>query len=147
MATLAEAIPTLLNADATLSALLTGGVHNAADFSFDGGGADEIPRQANGVLVDPFAIVRFKSSDPKGPYLIGGELQSIEIYVYDDSGYVTIESAITRIKALLHNTEVSADDRALVFLIFGHTSGEMNAEEFGNIPCQFIRFMSTQIRA
>ncbi len=146
MATLADAVKALLNADATLSDLLTGGVFNASDFTFDGGGADEIPRQANGVLVDPFAIIRFKSIDPKGPYLIGGELQSIEIYIYDNVGYTTIEASISRIKTLLHNTYIDADDRSLVFLILGHISGEGNAEEFGNIPFKFIRFMNTQVR-
>jgi len=147
MANLNETLVTLLSDDATLSALLTGGIHNAEDFSSNGGGSDEIPRKANGVQVNPFAIVRFKSIDPKGPYLIGGELQSIEIYVYDNIGYVTIESAISRMKVLLHNKYIDADDRSLVFLIMGHISGEGNAEEHGNIPFKFIRFMNTQIRS
>lgn len=146
MATLREAVVTRMTSDGTLTALLTGSIFNAEDFSFDGGGADEIPRAANGVDVLPFAIVRFKASNHYGPLLVQGELQSVEIYVYDNVGYVTIDAAISRIKALFHFTEVSANDRQLAFFLTTHISGEMDAPEFGGIPCQFIRFSNTQVR-
>jgi len=145
MATLAEAILTLLNGDATLSSLLTGGVHNASDFKTAGPSADEIPRQANGVLVDPFAIVRFRDSDVTGPVKVEAEMGSVEIYLYDNVGYVTIDSALARIKTLLNFKDVTADDRSLAYFQFVHRSTELNAEEYGNIPSKFIRFVNLQI--
>lgn len=146
MATLRAAVKSTLSGDSTLATLLPGGVYDTEDFTFDEGGANEVPRKANGVEVNPFAYVRFREADPYGPYLVQGEMQSIEIYVYDNYGYATLESAISRIKALLHFQEVSADDRQLAFLVTAHISGELNAPELGNIPCQFIRFRNTQIR-
>ena len=146
MATLREAIINLLSADSTLSALLTGGVFNAEDFSFDGGGSDEIPRQADGVLIDPFGIIRFGDSDKFGPRDVKGRMQNIEIYVYDNVGYTTIDAAIDRLDALLDQVRITADDRQLAYLEYAHDSKELDAPELEGVACRFIRFMNTYIR-
>lgn len=145
MATLREALVTVLSGDATLSALLTGGVKNAEDFTFDGGGSDEIPRQANGVLIKPFAIVRFQDSTTVFPLKARAELQSIEIYVYDNVGFVTIDAAISRTKTLLNFTDVTADDRSLAYLHEPFTSRELDAPEISGASCKFVRFMNLHI--
>lgn len=146
MATLAEAVTTLLNGDATLSALLTGGVFNAESFSFDGGGADEAPYESNGILIQPFAVVRFREADVVNPVKVGAEMQSVEVYIYDNVGYDTIESALSQIKSLLNFIDVVADDRSLAYFQCTHISSEIDAPELGNVPCKFIRFTNLQIR-
>ena len=145
MATLREAVVNLLLADSTLSALLTGGVFNAEDFSFDGGGADEIPRAANGVHILPFAIVRFQDSTTVFPLKARAELQSVEVYVYDNVGFTTIDTAIARIKTLLNFTDVTADDRSLAYLHEPFTSKELDAPELAGVACKFVRFMNLHI--
>ena len=146
MPTLREALVTLLTADATLSALLTGGVFNAEDFSFDGGGANEVPYAVNGVHILPFAIVRFGDSDQFGYRPVRGRIQSVEVYVYDNVGYATIDSAIGRVDALLDQVRVTADDRQLASFEYAHESREMDAPEIAGASCRFIRFMNTFIR-
>jgi len=145
MAKLREAVVTLLTSDATLSALLTGGVFNAEDFSFDGGGADEIPYAVDGITIKPFAIVRFQESTTIAPVKVRAELQSVEIYVYANVAYVTIDSAISRIKTLLNFKDVVADDRDLAYLHDPFTSKEFDAPEIGGASCKFVRFMNLHL--
>lgn len=146
MATLREAVISLLTADVTLSALLTGGVLDASDFSFDGGGMDEAPHVTDSSRIKPFAVVRWQSSDQFGPLKIKGEIQSFEVYAYQNAGYSTIEPALSRIKVLLDQVRVNADDRQLAYFVFNHESQELNAPEQGHIPCKFMRFMVTIVR-
>lgn len=145
MATLREAVKTLLEGDSTLMSLLTGGVLDASDLSFDGGGIDELPHVDESSLIKPCAIIRFQDSDQFGPLQVGGEVEAVEIYVYENSGYSIIEPAIKQIKTLLHRQRVIADDRQLAYFVFSHRSRETNAPELAGIPCKFIRFMNTTI--
>ncbi len=147
MATLREAVKTLLEGDSTLMSLLTGGVLDASDLSFDGGGMDELPHEDESSLIKPCAIIRWQDADQFGSNLqIRGRVQAVEIYVYENSGYNTIDSALNRLSALLDQVRVNADDRQLAYFVYSHESREMNAPELAGIPFRFMRFMNTFVR-
>lgn len=101
-------IATLLAADATLLATATGGVH-----SFDSTGRLGINRtntptafDSNGII-KPCVLVRLRSSNPD--YALQDDSSQyvamrsmVETWLYQDSGYSTIETMHDRIYALLH---------------------------------------------
>lgn len=141
MATLRQTVKSILQNDATLMALLPGNILDSADMDFTGQGASQAPREADGITLKPHAVIRWSGSNPTGAsYKVGAEAESVEVYVYQDTSYDVIESAIIRIRQLLHDTYLSTSDRALAHVNKAHISGEMPAEELGNAACKFIRF-------
>jgi hypothetical protein len=97
-----------MQADATLSGLLTGGVHTT----------NEISRQdtpdafdANGEI-QPCALVKISSESAFGPRSIGGR-QLINVYLYERQGTTNIDAALNALRPLFHNTKVgAASDKA-----------------------------------
>ena len=78
---------------------------------------------------------------------LAAERQAVEIYVYADmGGYAITDQAATRIKALLHNAYIDAEDRQIAHSTFSFLSGEIPAEELGGLPMQFVRFHVNYIR-
>ncbi len=141
MATMKALIKSILSGDSALSSTLTGGVEDVNDWDIGDDGANDAPRDDDGVTLLPHAKIRWRSADAFGPFQIQAERQSVEIYVYQDNGYSTIDSAVRRIKALLHDKYLhDADDRLLVHLRHAFTSGELVAIEYGYAPMAFIRF-------
>lgn len=146
MATLRATVKSTLTNDEDWEELLTGGTFDAADFDREGMSLDNIPTVSGGVRIDPFAVIRWRSSNPFGPFPVSAEQQSFEVYIYDDLGYTTIEQAVSLAKSLLHDVYLTADDRALAHVIYTFISGEVPADELGGAPCQFIRFSVNHIR-
>lgn len=106
-------IKTRLEADATLLATATGGVYD-----FDETGRMGINRtntaaafDSNGII-KPCVLLKLRSSVPDG-YLADDPTQyrsmryNIEVWLYQDSGYTTIETMRSRIYALLHARPVT----------------------------------------
>jgi hypothetical protein len=86
-----------LTGDTTLMALLTGGLHTAT----------EITRQltptafdANGEI-KPCALVKIEGESPVGPYDSSGRLFAV-VYLYERTGYTTIDAALDRAFVLLN---------------------------------------------
>jgi hypothetical protein len=135
-------------------AVLTGGIYDSEDMDTSGWSADDAARESDGVRLKPFAVVRFKSTNPFGPRGVEAERGSVEIYCYADSGVDTLDSAIGMIKTLLNRHSGKkigrffwgTSNRSLAHLVFDHASGAIPAEEFGGCPSMFIRFMLTQTR-
>lgn len=146
MATLRETVKETLADDPTLAAILTGGVEDSEDRGQDGGGADHAPRGVDGVTILPHAVIRWRASNLLPPQQIGAEEGTVEVYVYDDTGYATIESAISRIKALLNDEYLQVDDRDLAHLRQIYVSGELPADELGGATCMFSRFAFVHVR-
>lgn len=150
MATIEAVLKSTLAGDATLAAILTGGVKNASDDGFDEGGSNAVPRDSDGVTVLPFAVIRWQASTRTGEVdAIRGETGMVEIYVYDDTGYVQIELALSRIIVLVDMKELSGDNRQLAYFKYIFLSGELPKEatkELGGIAGKFIRFSVTQVR-
>jgi hypothetical protein len=98
---LRDSVITVLQADSTLMALLSGGVH----------GGTEISRQNTPTAFDanaeirPCALVRTATDVPTGPY-VSSARTAIEIYFYQRAGYDTIEAAMLRTFSLLNRERV-----------------------------------------
>lgn len=97
-----DAITALLQTDAPLTAILTGGVHRA----------QEISRQTTPTAFDankelkPCALVKQETATPWGVHRDSGRLYVV-IYFYDRHGYTNIEAARQRVYALLHRVKVT----------------------------------------
>lgn len=146
MATARAAVKAKLIGDSQLSTLLPGGVFLLDDFGPDGMTAKSIPRQANGVTVNPFAVIRFRAFSETASPKMGAERGNIEIYAYQFAGYSVIDLAMKRIKAVLHRARIAADDRNGFAFYFSHLSSELVDDELGNVPMMFIRFSVNQRR-
>jgi len=98
---LRETVQTALQADTTLMALLTGGVHTT-----------EISRQDTSTAFDanaelkPCALVRVSTDTPTGPYDTSTRT-AVEIYFYQRAGYSTIDAALARVFALLNRVKLT----------------------------------------
>jgi hypothetical protein len=102
-------IAAILNADATLLLLLTGGVHTASTVGPLGinSGTVAAAFDANGYL-KPTALVRQRNKVPTGDVLdfdaqIESARQIVEVWLYADSGagYATLDTAAARVRTLL----------------------------------------------
>jgi len=143
MATLRVVFKTLLQNDAALLALLTGGVSDAADHDIDGGGAANAPRAADGVTLLAHAKIRWRSATPIEPFPLVPLRQTVEIYVYQHNGFAVIDAAVLRLRTLLHNTYLQSDDTKLNHVALVNVSGELLTPEYGNAPCRIVRFSIT----
>jgi hypothetical protein len=146
MATIRTALRTLLENDAALGALLTGGVFDASELPQDGGGMSSAPKEANGVTIRPYAIIRFAASSA-GEAWEHAELRTmVEIYAYQSVGYATIESALARIQLLLHDKYITADDRQIAHFLLVFESRDLMADEIGSAAMRFARYSMASIR-
>jgi hypothetical protein len=102
-------IAAILNADATLLLLLTGGVHTASTVGPLGINSASVAAafDANGYL-KPTALVRQRNKVPTGDVLdfdaqIESARQIVEVWLYADSGagYATLDTAAARVRTLL----------------------------------------------
>jgi hypothetical protein len=102
-------VAAILNADAALLLLLTGGVHVSATVGTLGITRDAVPAafDANGYL-KPTALVRQRNKVPTGDVLdfdaqIESARQIVEVWLYADSGagYATLDTAAARVRTLL----------------------------------------------
>ena len=96
------AIVALLQADTTLLALLTGGVHRAQEISRQGTpSAFDTNKE-----IKPCALVKQETATPWGPYEHSGRLYII-VWFYQRAGYDAIEQARQRVYTLLHRQQIS----------------------------------------
>lgn len=97
-------IAELLAADSTLMAILTGGVHAAR----------EITRQGTPTAFDvnlellPCALVKTPTEAAFGPYDDSAS-EFAHIYLYERSGFASIDAALERIYTLLHQQKISGE--------------------------------------
>jgi len=109
-----DAVATLLRADATLAGILTGGIYTSGQVGRVGISRETTPAafDANGWL-KPCALVKQRGNVPDGmvrdsaPVVVSAA-QVVEIWLYQDSGYSTLDSAMTRILTLLEGTTVDS---------------------------------------
>lgn len=146
MSGLRAAFKDFLADDTTLSALLTGGIFDAQDFDQEGLSMDNVPRDTDGVTILPNLVIRWQASTLFSSYKIGAEAQTVELYFYDHLGYDTIEAALSRGKVLLHDIYMEADDRGLAHIRWAFHSRQSTADELGNAPMMFSRYLINQTR-
>jgi hypothetical protein len=111
-----------MTADATLMAILTGGVYKAESVGIDGITRDATPSAFSGGYLRPSALVKQRAMIPTGDVLDPMEQdtsmrQVVEIWLYADSGagYTAIDSAYDRIFALFQGYQFS--DSSEIFLV------------------------------
>lgn len=108
-------VAAILTGDATLMALLTGGVHVSATVGQLG-----ITREAVGAAFDasgwlkPTLLVRQRNRVPTGDVLdfdakIESARQMVEVWLYADgsAGYATLDSAAARVRSLLMGRQLT----------------------------------------
>jgi hypothetical protein len=134
MPTLKTQLMTLLTADAALGATLTGGVYDAAALPVTGAAPGDLPGgvlASDGVTIRPFAVLRWTGGDPFGADVLGAEARTLSIFFYAQAAIGPIDTAQTRVKALLHDTPIAADDVGLAWCIWRGDLGEQSADEYG----------------
>jgi hypothetical protein len=100
-----DALLTLLQNDAALTAALPGGVHRAKEIS-----RKETPAAFdNKKELLPCVLVKGETATPWGPHHDSGRLY-IVLYFYQRSGYTNIEAARKRVYALLHRQKLTPTD-------------------------------------
>lgn len=104
--TLRDLIADGLGDDATLMALLTGGLHTATEISRQ---ATPTAFDANGE-VRPCGLVANEVETPYGPYGIQstGSRGFVTVTFYERDGYDSIDAALARSYTLLHGQKVGA---------------------------------------
>lgn len=102
--TIRNAIKSLLEADTTLLATLTGGVYGEAEISRQ---ATPGAFDANGEI-EPCALLTMEAEDPAGPFETSSRA-FVTVYFYARSGYSAIDTALARVYALLHRQRVSGE--------------------------------------
>lgn len=112
---LIAAIDAVLSADATLVAILTGGVYDSR--SLGAAFINETDTSAAyGTLANSGGLVQLKPccviSPSSGPTTVGvcGRQEWVRIGVYEASGYANTEAALDRIHTLLNDTSIRLDD-------------------------------------
>ncbi|MBX3081722.1 MAG: hypothetical protein KF716_08800 [Anaerolineae bacterium] len=110
----AAAIKTLLVADATLAAALTGGIYSYQDTKKLGINQVTTPLAFTAGILKPCALIKDRGetpfggiADPNAQYVTTSQI--IEIWLYDDgeAGYATLQMARDRIYALLQHNRVA----------------------------------------
>jgi hypothetical protein len=107
---IADEVATLLSANTALMALLTGGVHSAAEIS-----RQLTPTAFNAEgEIKPCALVKTPSESAAGPYTDSVQ-GSVNIYLYERSGYTSVDAAETIVFNLLNKTKVGSHTWELTF--------------------------------
>lgn len=146
MANLRATIKARAAANATVLSLATGGVHDSDSIDqLDGGGMDFAPKESDGVRIAPHVIVRFKDATQITPYELPAMARAVEMYVYDNHGYDTIDQIVKALITEFHDEYLTADDRSFAHMQWIFTGAEMPAEEYGMAPSKFIRFNINEV--
>lgn len=128
--------------DASISQILTGGVHDFDSIEEqDKGGADWAPRQADGVRIAPHLKMRWGEATAYGEnILLAAESESLELYIYQDMGYDKIEAVVRRLKTILHDSYFAGSDVDYSYMTFANLTRQTNAEELGDASLRLMSF-------
>lgn len=131
MTTVAEDLVTYLETDATLLALLTGGIYSSEEVGRQGFTyTDQSGNLFSDSTIKPTAYVRARSQVPTSALRDQGQgafsfRQVVEIWLLQDNAYGIIESAKVRIITLLHDQHVNSRHWQLFNTREGRRSNEV----------------------
>ena len=145
MTTLRSAINTLLNADDTLMATATGGIHEQTEISRSNTPSAYDDRGD----LKPCMVLRMGTMTPFGPFAYA-ERQFFALWFYEKpGGYDNIDAMKYRVKTLLHSAE---DDPKRVTIAPGVVHSIYHADDFGdswddalNCPMSYSRYYTVQM--
>lgn len=132
------AIVTLLQSDATLTGILTGGVYRAKEVS-----RKETPNAFDSKKeLLPCALVKGETATPWGPHDHSGRLY-VALYFYQRSGTASIEAARARVYELLHRQKLTPEDGTGCYEIV-HTGDLLDMEDTAlQAPMAVSRYQCT----
>lgn len=143
--TLGTDVQAVLDADATLAAVLTGGVY-AQD------SVGEISRQNTPGAFDgnaellPCALVGEGTETPRGPYRHAGSGDSVQtpiiIYFYEREGYVNTSTAMERVLTLLNRQRIGSGTWRLEY----ESSIRNQADQTLEASLEMMRFVGVRLR-
>jgi len=132
-------VKTVLEADATLTGLLTGGIYLRTEISRQNtpGAFD-----ANGEI-RPCCLINLESEAPAGPFEDSSQV-FFRVFFYERFGYATIDAARERVYTLLHRQIIGSTRGWEV----RHTDDILDQEDQA-LDCSLIlsRFMRYRVRA
>lgn len=137
-----------LAADATLAAILTGGIYDASELPEDGLTPSGVPGAFDAVgRLSPVAVVRFSTMTETE--LIGASKRRFfQIWIYDDVGYANIDTAQARCRVLLHRRKrFKTDGGTVYYTTWVDDTDEMRAEELGGKPMGMSRYYFDYVEA
>jgi len=132
MTTLPETIRTTLEADSTLTTLLTGGIWDDSELLPDGLPGESSVWTTEGRL-KPVSVLRWGGDVPYGGLTTSGR-QFLEVWVYQDTEYDIIRAVLRRVKELLHRQSFDTDERSPVWSTWKGNLGETTAPELSDRP-------------
>lgn len=144
MPTIQAALRQTLEAHSPLTALLTGGIFDAAELGRQGLRPDT-PNLYDGQVLKPCAVIRWRGAAEFRPHY-AAEKRFFEIYFYEDDGHATIEDALRLTKKLLHRAQLEADNGGLWWVNWVSDSGEFTASEMGGASAIFSRYEVIYLR-
>ena len=147
MATLQDATKTLLEADGTLMALLTGGIFEKASGQGRLGlTLADFTKEADGITIKPTGAIIWGVETPD-PRLLNSQDTFCTFYAYQHRGYATIRTTLKRVMVLLNREFVTSDNESIALFTWAGNLGEVNAEELRGTPMNAARFQVKSIRA
>lgn len=111
MSTTLSSAKTILEADATLLALATGGIYDFDETGRMGIGRTNTAAAFSGGIIQPCILLKLRSSVPYGGIAddvtqVTSARDMLEVWAYQDSGYSTIKSMLDRVYTLLQGKRV-----------------------------------------
>lgn len=127
MATLKASVLAILNDDAALATVITGGWFDADSLPNGGLTVATIPKESNGVIIQPTGVLRWRERNPvRGPSYAAR--QFVEIYLYDDPsrGRDNIDYGKRRVWELLNKLWITGTDHErMAYLVWVGDLGEL----------------------
>jgi len=131
-----------LEGDATLVAILTGGIYDASELPQDGLTPEAAPGAyaANGVTLKPCAVLRFRNMNETE--IVGNSRRRFfEIYFYQHVGQAQIDIAQARCRALLHpHKQFTTSSDQFYYTTWVDDLGDLVADELNGAAMSFSRY-------
>lgn len=144
MSTLRQAVISLLENDATLMAILTGGVYDRREIS------RTLTPAAYSVVgaLKPCAVVTLEVTTPLGPAEFDFETVYFQVWLYEEAGnhYAAIDPARDRVRALLHRQSVTITNGCVHEIRHADGLGD-SFDEALNAEMTYERFYAWRKRA
>ena len=142
MATLRAALKTLLEADATLVATMTGGLHDSTEISRSGTPSAYDDRGD----LKPCGVLRVGTMTPMDPFDTA-ERQFFSLYWYQKPGdYTSIDAMRCRAKTLLHTKRVTISPGFVYEIRHADDFGDSWDDVLG-CPMSYSRYSVIQLRS
>lgn len=141
MATLRAAVKTALTADATLMAILTGGINDFEGYGRLGLTPSNATYAADGITLLPCAVITWSTETPAMETYSGqGRRRFMQLWVYSHASYATIDSALRRAETVLHRLKISTDDVRQALLIYANDGPDYVDDTMQGALARFSRY-------